>query len=228
MGGTKPAALDMCSSSLLVLGGGYRRVSADEYYFVGERPGAEWVAHGSFPRRLWVLVSGRRRRIVVHKQRWRRREPLPGEPLTCHSRPPDDLASVWSCSLVVVLSLWSWMRSGLGVHRFEPEASALREHPSRRTLQRWLRRARPHALATQHALRAAVIDRCEPRPVEQLFEAGLSPPDSDSQRDPPPVWQLKTGLAFVLRGAKSLRVATPRLLAEARRRWHPTKTPFLI
>ena len=76
--------------------------------FRGVRPGSEWEGHGTFPRMLLTLLAGRLVRITVHKQRWR----LRGTTQTCHSRPPDDIASVWFCSLIVATSPEQWEAIG--------------------------------------------------------------------------------------------------------------------
>jgi len=123
------------------------------------------------------------------KQRWRH---VSGE--TCHSRPPDDLASLHFCSLVVVLTLATWLSSDAGVHAHEPPA-ALTERPAPRTLQRWQARALALSLSssTEQHLRAAVLERGEPRPMKKLFPSGLSPPGEDDHRR----WRDAPGLASV-------------------------------
>ena len=196
-------------------------------YHHGTRPGDEWIGHGTFPRLLYVLTLEGLKRVLLHKQRWKRREPVAGLPRTCHSRPPNDLAQVWSCAAVVALSLWSWLHADAGLHTHEPVLPELREHPSTRTRQRWLARALPLATATQQALRRTTIERSEPRPVEQLFESGLSPPKR-RWRNPSSVWTLETGLAYLMKATVTLDVTIPRLLAEARGRWHRKDKPFLI
>lgn len=205
----------------------YTRRPDDSLYHHGTRPGLDWIGHGSFPRLLYVLAADGLTRVTLHKQRWKRRDPVAGLPRTCHSRPPNDLAQVWSCAAVVALSLWSWLSADDGLHTHEPVLAELREHPSTRTLQRWLARALPLAMATQQALRRATIERSEPRPVEQLFESGLSPPKR-RWRDPHSVYRLKTGLAYLITGSVTLDVTIPRLLAEARGRQHRKDRPFLI
>lgn len=193
----------------------YEREPDGRRVFRGIRPGDEWVGHGTFARMLFTLRGGRLVRITVHKQRWRRR----GTTETCHSRPPDDLASVWFCSLIVATSLWGWLSSDVGLHHHEPVLDALRESPSTRTVQRWLRRALSHADETATALRRAVIERSEPRPMESHVGGGLSPPHrrwgSSSA-----VWPLHSGLSLLYEGAAALDVHVSLLLAEARGRQH--------
>lgn len=191
--------------------------------FRGERPGPEWVGHGTFARMLWTLVGGSLCRVTVYKQRWRHRE----TGATCHSRPPDDLASVWFCSLVVATALWGWLSSEEGLHTHEPLLPALSESPSPRTVQRWMARARQHADETATALRRAVRERSEPRPREFFVRGGLSPPGG---RGPAPgaVWPLRQGLFHLFEGSHSLDVHVSVLLAEARGRQHERKTDWLI
>ena len=191
--------------------------------FRGERPGPEWVGHGTFARMLWTLFDGSWRRITVHKQRWRHRQT--GE--TCHSRPPDDLASVWFCSLVVATVLWGWLSSEKGLHTHEPILPALSERPSTRTVQRWVARARKHADETATALRRAVRERSEPRPREYSVRGGLSPPGGRGDA-PGAGTSLHQGLFHLFEGAHSLDVHVAILLAEARGRQHEHRTNWLI
>ena len=191
--------------------------------FRGERPGPEWVGHGTFARMLWTLVRGSWRRITVHKQRWLNRET--GE--TCHSRPPDDLASVWFCSLVVATALWGWLSSEKGLHTHEPLLPALSEKPSTRTVQRWMARAREHADETATALRRAVRERSEPRPREYFVRGGLSPPEGRGA-DPGAGTSLHQGLFHLFEGSAALDMHVAVLLVEARGRQHERKTGWLI
>lgn len=188
----------------------------------GVRPGEAWVGHGTFPRMLFTLAGGELVRIVVHKQRWR----LQGTTQTCHSRPPDDLASVWFCSLIVASSLWGWLAGDEGLHRHEPVVDALAKRPSTRTLQRWMRRALLHADETATALRRAVIERSEPRPMESHVGGGLSPPKRWA--GPSAAWPLHSGLSLLYEGAVALDVHVSLLLAEARGRQHIRMTGWLI
>jgi len=191
--------------------------------FRGVRPGDDWHRHGTFERRLFTLKAGKLIRITVHKQRWR----LRGTTQTCHSRPPDDLASVWFCSLIVATSLWSWLTGDEGLHRRAPALDALEERPSPRTVQRWLARALPHCDETATALRRAVIERSEPRPMESHVGGGLSPPHR-RWGSSNAVWPLHSGLSLLYEGATALDVHVSLLLAEARGRQHIRTTGWLI
>lgn len=201
-------AAGLCSAS---------RLSAREpdgrLVYRGIRPGPEWEGHGTFRRMLFTLEAGQLVRIVVHKQRWR----LRGTTRTCHSRPPDDVASVWFCSLIVATALWGWLSSDSGLHRHEPALPALSDSPSPRTVQRWLERALAHADETALALRRAVIERSEPRPLESHVGGGLSPPER-RWGDPSAVTTLHSGLSLLYEGAAALDVHVSLLLAEARGR----------
>ena len=202
----------------------YEREADGRLVYRGVRPGDEWEGHGTFARMLFTLRSGALTRITVHKQRWRRR----GTTETCHSRPPDDIASVWFCSLIVISTLWDWLSADEGLYRHEPMIEPLAERPSARTKQRWLERALPHADETAAALRRAVIERSEPRPMESHVGGGLSPPE-DRRRwaDPRAVSTLRSGLSLLLEGAVALDVHVSLLLAEARGR-QLVRQPWLL
>lgn len=201
---------------------GYVEVAPGVLQWAGERPAADWHVHGWTVARPWVVTAGLRRRVTVRKRRWRRADRTG----TCHSRPPDDLG-VRSDALLVVLELWCWLDAAVGLERYVGPFPA---GPARRTVQRWLARALPLALQTQHALRRAIIERSEPRPLETLFPRGLSPPEAlrSRWRDHAPVSPLWRGLAFLLVGASKLGCPLAPLLAEARRRWTAPRDRFLL
>jgi len=202
----------------------YEREPDGRLVYRGVRPGEGWVGHGTFPRKRWTLVGGRLRRLIVHKQRWL----SPDATRTCHARPPDDLASVWFCSLVVFVSLWKWLEGEAGVHTHEPVFADLAERPSSRTVQRWLDRALVLAEETALACRRAVIERSEPRPMESLIGGGRAPP-ADRRRwaDPSRVSTLRSGLSLLIEGANALKLPVSLLLAEARGR-QLTKQAWMI
>jgi hypothetical protein len=209
-------------SSLFLVSGHYQVRADGDLVYQGQRPGPEWHAHGYFPRLLWMLVRGTERRVRIWKRRWLHLD----SGGTCHSRPPDELPSLGFCSLILVLKLFSWLDGPRGVHHAPQVFDGLTTCGDPRSVQRWLRRGLPHAMTLQQALRLAVIERCEPRPVEHLFPGGLSPPEGLSRRrwkDPPSVERLWRALAIVLGSAIELDVPTPCLLAEARGRWRPQK-----
>ena len=196
----------------MVGAGLYRERPDGSLQYDGGRPAPGWHAHGYMPRRL-----GQAR---LWKRRWRRS--FAGEgPRTVHSRPPDDLASVHFSAFAVALKLWVWLDADAGICRYDEPVSVAGLGGSRRTVQRWLRRALPLAMTTLRAVRRAVIERSEPRPMEQLFPRGVPPPDSLRRRpwrEPASVCSLWQALALLLRGAGALNVHPPVLLAEARGR----------
>ena len=171
-------------------------------------------------------VSHPTNRRVLWKRRWL--ELATGR--TVHSRPPDDAASVWLCTLVVIIELWAWL-DGPGVIRSESVLGEQDWRPSRRTVQRWLSRALAAPMAFQQAIRRELIERNEPRPVELLFPSGLPPPERLSRRcwsNRPGVERLWRGIAMVLGGALELDLAVPVLLAEARGRLPIPKPSYMI
>jgi hypothetical protein len=221
---------EVMTSSLFVVGGVYRRRPGGELQYDGARPNADLHAHGYFARRLWMLDAGPRR--LVRGRIWKRRWLDPAVRTTCHSRPPDDAASVWSCTLIIALRLWSWLDSGRGLCNATEVVPELEQHPSERTVGRWLARAARRAPHLVQAIRQTVIERSEPRPVEHLFPAGLSPPEDllhrPWQRDAQEIGHLWQALAWLYGGAISLRVPVALLLAEARGRGGAIETTFPI
>jgi hypothetical protein len=209
--------------ALLTVGCGYHRLPDGSFAFPGDRPGADWHVHG------WLVVRPRMRlggvlgTVTVRKRRWRRAD----RSSTRHSRPPDDLGVRFD-AVTVALELWCWLDAAVGLNRY---LTPFDDGPDRRTVQRWLARAVPNALETQQAIRRAVIERSEPRPMETLFPAGLDPPASLTRRSwkhPAEVYQLKTGLYLLFAGALGLDVLAAPLLAEARGRLANPRSRFLL
>lgn len=172
--------------------------------FNGERPGPGWHAHGYCVCNLRFIEGDRWVRRRVYKRRWL--DTKSGK--TTHSRPPDALPYFRLSTVVVVILLASFLQISI------PEVDTLDlEIRSQRTLQRWRSRAAAVGLHVQQAIRHALIERCEPQPVEQFFKGGLSPPISTA--DP----TLTRGLLIGILGARGLAVPLAVLLAEARGRW---------
>jgi hypothetical protein len=204
-------------NSLAVLGGDYVVGADGVVVFPGKRPGVGWHVHGWLERWLWILVEGVPERRRVRKRRWL----YVSTGRTCHSRPPDEWGPVQFCFLIVVLKLWPWLNGDVGLHNTSEVDHALDDHGCSRTVQRWLRRASAQALELQQAIRSALIERCEPRPVEHLFPGGLSPPELLTRRrwkEPDLVGTLHRALAMLFAGAVKLSIPTSVLLAEARGR----------
>jgi hypothetical protein len=168
----------------------------------------------------------------VRRRLWKRRWLQPETRKSRHSRPPDDIAQVWSCSLIVTLMLWAWIGSDDGAESAKQAVESLEDHVSPRTVGRWLRRALPHAAQLEQAIRHALIERSEPRPAEHLFRKGLSPPEALLRRrwrcDPCELGTLYRALAFLFDGAVQLSVPVSCLLAEARGRVSEEHARFLM
>lgn len=220
MGETEGAVRRLLGNGLAVVAAGiYERRADGVLVFDGERPGADWDAHGYFKRWLLTVVDGECVRLRLLKRRWRH---VRGS--TCHSRPPDDVAQIHFCTVVVVVCLWAWLVSGRGAEVHEDVFPSLSERPSRRTRQRWMQRALVHGASTQQFLRFVVIERGEPRPMKRLFPSGLAPPGYEDRRrwkDRAMVDAVRAGLEIVVDGAASLEIPLALLLAEARGRWTP-------
>ena len=206
---------EVANNSLFVVGRVYAQRRNGDLQFDGVRPGLGWQGHGYFARWMWVLQAGELKRVRIWKHRWL---DSTGGTGTCHSRPPDEMGRLGVCVLVYVLALFGWLSAPCGLVDHEPIVFDLKSVPSHRTMQRWLQRALSKALETQQAYRLAVIERCEPRPVESLFPGGLSPPEWPRRpwRDPPLVANLWRAYALILGAAVNLRLPAALLLAEAR------------
>jgi hypothetical protein len=216
-----PSARDIVENLGSGLLGAYT-VNRDSWSFEGRRPGPAWHRHGRRSRRLIVVlpagVKGVAVKLVtVYRQRWR----LAGTNQTIQDRSPDEVGQLHVVVLVLLLKLWSYLSSARGLLHYEEVVPALLKHGCERTIQRWLKRIGPSVLAFEQAVVQAAIERSEPRPVEQLFPGGLSPPDTLMRRhwlDPARTSTLWQGLAWTFGGAIKLGVSTTALLAEVRRR----------
>jgi hypothetical protein len=218
---------EAAQGSLFAVSGLYRVRCDGHLQYDGVRPDGGWVAHGYFSRLLWMLVNGR----PVRRRLWKRRWLSPDGRRTCHSRPPEDIQSLRSCMLIVVLKLWALLDGSAGLHTSREVLPELEGHVSPRTTSRWLRRVLPRGLELQQAVRRAVIERCEPRPIERWFPTGLPPPQGllcRRWRDPSAVTTLWRALALLLVGAIELSVPTALLLAEARGRCGTPGSPSLF
>jgi hypothetical protein len=222
---------ELIESSLSAAAGTYLRRAGGGFVFFGHRPQqGRWHGHGYFPRTIWVLRGNMPVQITIWKHRWR----MVGTSATCHSRPDEEAPSAGACLLIVVLIIFSWLDSGRGLShsaRREPIDGIEETCASRRTVQRWFHKLLLQAMTIQQAIRRAVVERCEPRPVEIVFQGGLSPPEGLRRRgwkDPSPAETLWRALAILFRGALALDVTAAHLLAEARGRWSDPKMQNLF
>ena len=217
--------------SLCFLPGSYHRRGDGSYEFAGPRPGpggegGTWHIHGWLTVHPRVLLRGVPVGITLHKRRWRHSV----EGHTVHSRPPDDIPFAHSCTLVVSTLLYGALAAAKGLHMHRRLWPALDVAVSTRHLQRWIQRARDLAEHTQQAVRAALIEKCEPRPLEHVFPGGLSPPDGLSRyrQNPSKAAILWRGLLLLFEGAKRLKLSPSCLAAEARGRWTGPQSRFVI
>jgi hypothetical protein len=226
MGGTFEEST-WARDSLFVLCDVYVPLGGGRFLYYGERPGETWYGHGYFPKTLTVLRNGRPPKIELHKHRWKDQE----TGVTVHSRPPDDPAYIRCCSLIVVLRIWTFISSGKGIHKREEVFPSLWKGSgsSSRTVQRWTKREFENSMEIQQAIRHLLIDENEPRPVEGLFEGGLSPPDGVLNRR----WKSSTKLSELYRAYAMLFVAAREyaqhasyLLAWAQRRMPKQQKTF--
>jgi hypothetical protein len=214
--------------SLFALGWVYGPPRAGKCFFQGTRPGPDWYGHGYFPRWLTMLVSGKPLTVCVFKHRWIHK--VTGK--TCHSRPPDDPVLVRFCTLIVVLRIYAAVSSKSGFCN-RPEAFEGLETGcgSDRTVQRWTSRAVENGMEILQAIRLSIIEESEPRPMERLFDGGLSPPDAVMRRrwkSPLLLRQMYLGYEMLLVTARTFLRHASILLAGARWRWPKKEKTFGI
>lgn len=184
------------------------------WHYPGARPGPRWHRHGTFEASLRDLDGARLVRLRLAKPRWLE----PETNTTVHTPPPGDLGLRYS-GLIVALQLFAWLDAAVGLHRFDAVFRTLDDRPSRRTVQRWLARFRPRALALQHGARRAVLARFpdKPRLLDTLFPGGIPPPPAGPRpwREPDTVCQLFRGLAMALGAAMAGNCPAALLVTEA-------------
>ena len=213
--------------SLFALCGVYAPLGKGRFLYYGERPFGHWYGHGYFPKTLTVLRDGGPEKIALYKHRWKDRE----SGATVHSSPPDDPSYVRSCSLIVVLRIWTFISSKHGIHKREEVFPSLWScsGSSSRTVQRWTQRAFANSMEIQQAIRHCLIDKSEPRPVERLFDGGLSPPDGVSNRrwkSSQKLSELYRAYAMLFVAARALSKHASYLLAGAQRRMPKQQKTF--
>ena len=208
------------TSLLASLGDGFLGQYARQggmWLWEGPCPGSDWHRHDWRPVALPFLGLNGLWRQRIFRRRWL----LRGTTQTTQDHSPDEVLGARGSLLVVAVKLWTYLSSGRGVQTYDEVVDDLERVGARRTVQRWLRGLVPGALRLQQALRTAVIERLEPRSVEELFPGGVSPPWSLGCRRwkaPEGVYSLATGLTFLFAGAVALSTTATVLLAEAHRR----------
>jgi len=146
---------------------------------------------------------------------------------TMSTGPPDVLPYIPFCTLVVVALLWCYLDGEKGiVNALPPE---LEHTVGTRTLARYLKRAKALCLKTQQAIREVLIEQKEPRPWEECFPSGLSPPPSLTKRhrEPSSAAKLWRALAMLLQGSKTLSASPCLLMARAREKSEQRQAPGL-
>ena len=144
------------------------------------------------------------------------------------TRPPDVLAHIPICTLVIVVFLWTYLEGGGGIHKSIPQELDNAADP--RTLARYLKRAKAVSLETQQAIREVLIETKEPRPWEECFAKGRSPPERliKRHRDPSQLSILWRALAMLLIGSEALSVNPCLLMARARTKAELRGSRFLL
>ena len=220
------SSADFPSESFYRLGNGYvyHAPPPDQCPVCGSQAG-RYHAHGGFHRWFTTYVGKVIKKIRLRKPRWKC--------LSCNHtfslHPPQGIEYKSVCNFVVVLLLWNYLAGGAGLHNCIPGEMA--EVRSVRTLARYLKAAKAAAMGTQQFIREVLIEKTEPRPVEDLFPGGLDPPESllrKQRNDPTRAITLWRGLSMLYHGAKALILDPRTLLAWARKRSRHTNQPFLI
>jgi len=203
------------------------------YSGVAERPGVcdkchsdcgGFHAHGRYKRSLTTLSNWALTKVAIWRQRWLclRCE------RTMSTGPPDVIAHIPICTLVIVALLWSYLQGQSGIHNSIPPELEGAAEP--RTLARYLKRAKAACLQTQQAIREALIEIKEPRPWDEAFPQGLSPPQRliNRHREPSLVATLWRAVAMLLIGSETLSIAPCVLMARAKTKAQQRSSRFLL
>lgn len=197
---------------------GLHRINGRLHYR-SARPGPGWHAHGTTTQRVHILRDGRLTSLTLHKQRWLHVE----TGRTQHDRP--DWLLPWSAFDIVAVfaAAWAWASSPKGLLQTPwPWAST---RPSRRTVQRWWARLQAEGLAWQVAIREVLAEQLAPRPLKEMFPAGLPPPGGGARhrKEAVKARQLTNGITLLQHGARQLSIPHATLLSQARRRLQATR-----
>jgi hypothetical protein len=181
-------------------------------------------AHGRYKRWVKTMKGFALTLVRIWKHRW--------VCLCCgrtmNTGPPDVLPYIPLCTLVIVMLLWGYLNGETGTHNAFPKE--LEHSVGARTLARYLKRAKALCLKTQQAIREVLIEQKEPRPWEECFQRGLSPPPSLTKRhrEPSPAAKLWRALSMLLQGSKTLSASPCLLMARAREKSEQRLAPFLV
>jgi hypothetical protein len=181
-------------------------------------------AHGRY--RRWVKTI--RKFALTSVRVWRHRWLCLCCGRTMSTGAPDVLPYTPLCTLVIVALLWCYLDGEKGIHYAVPPE--LDRAASPRTLARYLNRAKALSLKTQQAIREVLIEQKEPRPWEECFRSGLSPPPSliKRHREPSPASMLWRALWMLLKGSQALAASPCLLMARAREKAEQRQAPFLV
>jgi hypothetical protein len=140
----------------------------------------------------------------------------------------DVIAHVPNCTLVIAALLWCYFQSGNGIYK--GTGSKLDQAAVPRTLARYLARAKAVATNTQQAIREVLIAIKEPRPWDQGFKHGLSPPPGLLTRhhNAHKTHLLWRALAMLIHSTESLCVNPCLIMARAKIRTELLNSRFLI
>jgi hypothetical protein len=140
----------------------------------------------------------------------------------------DILAYKQNCTLVVVALLWAYLESGKGLHNCIPQK--LYQAASPKTLLRYFKQAKAVCRQTQQTIRQVLIEMSEPRPWDDCFFHGLSPPEGFFKwhRDAPETGALWRTLTMLRIGSKNLSKAPSLLMARARTAAQHKHLRFLV
>lgn len=181
-------------------------------------------AHGRYKRWLITFRKQALTRVRVWKHRWL---------CLCCGRtmstgPQDALPNVAVCTLVIVALLWVYLEGDNGIHKCIPQE--LDRAASPRTLARYLKRAKAACLETQQAIREVLIEIIEPRPWDECFAEGLSPPEKliKRHREPSTVSTLWRALEMLFIGSETLSTTPCILMARARTKSEHRNCRFLL
>lgn len=183
-----------------------------------------FYAHGRYLRSLTTLKNWALTKVKVWRHRW--------FCLNCErtmsTGPECVLPYIRICSLVVAALLWHYLDGQSGIQHAVADELADTVEP--RTLARYLKRAKAIAIKTQQAIREVLIEQKEPRPWEECFDQGRSPPDrlSKLHRNPSCASMLWRALMMLVKGSEALSIPPCLLMARALQRASFTGSPFLL